>query len=1083
MKLIFKIAFLLLWVNLVNAQVPAGAPTVNAPSGWYSVGWLQGKNGLIFAVRDTNFLPSQPGTAVMWQRPGVDTTLWIWTGQRPWKRITQGGDVSSITASGGVERVGNDIRLGGTLPGVAAIDGQNTGYFSMGNMFGIDFYGVTTGADGWSISANSTDMRLFWERDNATREIAMNVPAGGMILNVNGKSGFGNGASFKLDTLGRFYMLGLKPVLPNVADSILTIASDGQLKFRTPSSFGFASSASNGLTKVLNDIQWGGALTANTTISGAFTASFTNTRLIANRIYSNGNRTPPNTTYGGNMTSPPGLVVYDTTRGTMSLETAAVGGVLGINFAKQNSTRKVGTSFFSNNTIAYMQVSETTASGTLWQWYIASDDRRSSNGSITGGGEPFTIGPQGSGNWGVNYAPTASANTAFKSGPFARSAEGVLDGPWCQDNSLFQVNAGGLYMNFQNVAVRGAWQADDSLLIVTNSGPGATNNGRTYKGTPFEGTAGFIQKANSRKAMDNTVIFQDASSNIGIGTTTPAATALLDITSTTKGLLIPRLNTTQQNAIVSPATSLLIYNLDSSAFRYYNGSVWVTIGANTGGGGGSGTVTNFIFTDGSGFDGTVTASTTTPTLSLTTTLTTGSVPVIGASGALSQDNANLYFASGQLGVGTNSPASRLNVQTNNLGSYTTTTTQNTSGIIVNNTTAAANGAQQASPRFIIEGQGWGTTAGSSQSVKWAFLNLPVQGTVPTSNLRLQVSINNGTYTEPYTFSSGGMLGLTDLSATGFVQAGSASSILWATRSRMTSPANGSILLANNANNDFSQLQFGGTTSSFPSLQRSTTNLIARLADNSANTDIEVLDEAYGVSWNGSNEVPTKNAVYDKIETIGGTTLYTGDGSISSNRTVTSTSSARITFEAFPYFNLNGSTLLNFTTTSVSVAQGIAKAIGTNNMILGPNHGGTYDKGSVQIDTNTNLLVGGPATDMPLYATGNSLYTAAGFQSRAGNFYKSRTITSSTSALLTDYWINIDASGGSITITLPAASSAFGGTMGIQYVFNRVDNVVANSVTIQRAGSDTINGTTNFTLDTQWAVKETQCTSTSTWNIK
>lgn len=37
----------------------------------------------------------------------------------------------------------------------------------------------------------------------------------------------------------------------------------------------------------------------------------------------------------------------------------------------------------------------------------------------------------------------------------------------------------------------------------------------------------------------------------------------------------------------------------------------------------------------------------------------------------------------------------------------------------------------------------------------------------------------------------------------------------------------------------------------------------------AGADLLVPDEAYGVAWNGSLEVPTKNALYDKIETIGG----------------------------------------------------------------------------------------------------------------------------------------------------------------------------------------------------------------------
>lgn len=39
-------------------------------------------------------------------------------------------------------------------------------------------------------------------------------------------------------------------------------------------------------------------------------------------------------------------------------------------------------------------------------------------------------------------------------------------------------------------------------------------------------------------------------------------------------------------------------------------------------------------------------------------------------------------------------------------------------------------------------------------------------------------------------------------------------------------------------------------------------------------DISVPDEAYGVGWNGSVEVPTKNAIYDKIETLSGATTYT-----------------------------------------------------------------------------------------------------------------------------------------------------------------------------------------------------------------
>src|SRR5579859_6232521 len=71
-----------------------------------------------------------------------------------------------------------------------------------------------------------------------------------------------------------------------------------------------------------------------------------------------------------------------------------------------------------------------------------------------------------------------------------------------------------------------------------------------------------------------------AQGNVGIGTTAPDASALLDLTSTSRGLLIPRMTQTQRNAIASPATSLLVFCSDSvdasdpSTFYYYTGTKW-----------------------------------------------------------------------------------------------------------------------------------------------------------------------------------------------------------------------------------------------------------------------------------------------------------------------------------------------------------------------------------------------------------------------------------------------------------------------------------------------------------------------------
>ena len=66
--------------------------------------------------------------------------------------------------------------------------------------------------------------------------------------------------------------------------------------------------------------------------------------------------------------------------------------------------------------------------------------------------------------------------------------------------------------------------------------------------------------------------------NVGIGTSSPSASALLDLTSTNSGLLIPRMTTAQKNAISTPTTGLLIFQTDAPAgFYYYNGSSWLNI--------------------------------------------------------------------------------------------------------------------------------------------------------------------------------------------------------------------------------------------------------------------------------------------------------------------------------------------------------------------------------------------------------------------------------------------------------------------------------------------------------------------------
>ncbi|HPS84117.1 MAG TPA: hypothetical protein PLA88_07365 [Bacteroidales bacterium] len=77
-----------------------------------------------------------------------------------------------------------------------------------------------------------------------------------------------------------------------------------------------------------------------------------------------------------------------------------------------------------------------------------------------------------------------------------------------------------------------------------------------------------------------------AQNNVGIGTTSPAASALLDLTATDKGLLIPRVTLVAAangtTPVAAPATGLLVFNTGgamTSGFYYWDGSQWVQVGA------------------------------------------------------------------------------------------------------------------------------------------------------------------------------------------------------------------------------------------------------------------------------------------------------------------------------------------------------------------------------------------------------------------------------------------------------------------------------------------------------------------------
>ena len=84
------------------------------------------------------------------------------------------------------------------------------------------------------------------------------------------------------------------------------------------------------------------------------------------------------------------------------------------------------------------------------------------------------------------------------------------------------------------------------------------------------------------KANRNNPVF---TGTVAIGTSTPTTSAVLDVNSTTKGILIPRITSTERDAIISPDNALLIFNTTNNKFEVFKSTCSCWVGISDGGSG------------------------------------------------------------------------------------------------------------------------------------------------------------------------------------------------------------------------------------------------------------------------------------------------------------------------------------------------------------------------------------------------------------------------------------------------------------------------------------------------------------------
>jgi len=113
-----------------------------------------------------------------------------------------------------------------------------------------------------------------------------------------------------------------------------------------------------------------------------------------------------------------------------------------------------------------------------------------------------------------------------------------------------------------------------------SSGQDGTSGSSGINGTGLvKGSTNYIAYFDSPGSVDTSSIYQKGSNNVGIGTSNPDASAILQLNSKTKGFLPPVMSSTERDNINSPATGLMIYCTDgiNPGIQFYDGANWHTL--------------------------------------------------------------------------------------------------------------------------------------------------------------------------------------------------------------------------------------------------------------------------------------------------------------------------------------------------------------------------------------------------------------------------------------------------------------------------------------------------------------------------
>lgn len=205
----------------------------------------------------------------------------------------------------------------------------------------------------------------------------------------------------------------------------------------------------------------------------------------------------------------------------------------------------------------------------------------SGNGSIAIGGGATSTTASGTSAIAIGSTVTATQQNAIGINATASATNAIAIGRGSNASAANQICLG--------ITTGGG--AATTYIGITNQASNNTNRTHLYgsltMGSDTVSSGRLTVRGAGTTSGANTAVFEDSNGSdivvirndgvVGVGVTSPDASAKLEISSTTQGVLFPRMTTTQRNTISTPADGLVIYNTTDNKLQVRAGGAWVDL--------------------------------------------------------------------------------------------------------------------------------------------------------------------------------------------------------------------------------------------------------------------------------------------------------------------------------------------------------------------------------------------------------------------------------------------------------------------------------------------------------------------------